>query len=139
MNEEMLNLLIRSFDEKLSEAEQAKLDEALAASPELQDEKKQLLGMRQMIAESVDRTFKPFFSTRVMRRLKKSEGEQEDFFGSFVWAFRLFAMAGVVAIALFFALNSKMANDLSVDSILGLPQLSIEDTWQLENLTEEEN
>jgi len=35
-------------------------------------------------------------------------------------------------------LNSKLANDLSIDSILGLPQLSIEDTWQLENLTEED-
>jgi len=73
-----------------------------------------------------------------MRRIEESQAEQEDFFGSLVWAFRVFAMVGTAAIVLFFALNSKLANDLSIDSILGLPQLSIEDTWQLENLTEED-
>ena len=119
--------------------EQAELDKALAASPELQEEKKRLSEMRQMISESAERKFKPFFSARVMRRIEASQRQQEDFFGSLVWAFRFFAMVGAVAIVLFFALNSKLAEELSIDSILGLPQLSIEDTWQLENLTEEEN
>ena len=137
MNEEMLNLLIRSFDENLSEVERTSLDKALAGSPELREEKKQLSEMRQMIGETAERKFKPFFSARVMRHIEDSQSEQEDFFGSLVWAFRVFAMVGTAAIVLFFALNSKLANDLSIDSILGLPQLSIEDTWQLENLTEE--
>ena len=138
MNEEMLNLLIRSFDENLSEVERTSLDKALAGSPELRQEKKQLSDMRQMIGETAERKFKPFFSARVMRRIEESQSEQEDFFGSLVWAFRVFAMVGTAAILLFFALNSKLANDLSIDSILGLPQLSIEDTWQLENLAEED-
>ena len=137
MNEEMLNLLIRSFDENLSEVERTRLDKALAGSPELREEKKQLSEMRQMIGETAERKFKPFFAARLMRRIEESQTEQEDFFGSLVWAFRVFAMVGTAAIVLFFALNSKLANDLSIDSILGLPQLSIEDTWQLENLTEE--
>jgi len=138
MNEEMLNLLIRSFDENLSEVERTSLDKALAGSPELREEKKQLSEMRQMIGETAERKFKPFFSARVMRHIEASQSEQEDFFGSLVWAFRVFAMVGTAAIVLFFALNSKLANDLSIDSILGLPQLSIEDTWQLANLTEED-
>ncbi len=138
MNEEMLNLLIRSFDENLSEVERTSLDKALAGSPELREEKKQLSDMRQMIGETAERKFKPFFSARVMRRIEESQSGQEDFFGSLVWAFRVFAMVGAAAILLFFALNSKLANDLSIDSILGLPQLSIEDTWQLENLSEED-
>ena len=138
MNEEMQNLLIRSFDENLSEVERTSLDKALAGSPELREEKKQFSEMRQMIGETAERKFKPFFSARVMRRIEESQAEQEDFFGSLVWAFRVFAMVGTAAIVLFFALNSNLANDLSIDSILGLPQLSIEDTWQLENLTEED-
>ncbi len=138
MNEEMLNLLIRSFDENLSEVERTSLDKALAGSPELREEKKQLSEMRQMIGETAERKFKPFFSARVMWHIEESQSEQEDFFGSLVWAFRVFAMVGTAAIVLFFALNSKLANDLSIDSILGLPQLSIEDTWQLGNLTEED-
>jgi hypothetical protein len=138
MNEEMLNLLIRSFDENLSEVERTSLDKALAGSPELREEKKQLFEMRQMIGETAERKFKPFFSSRVMHRIEESQTEQENFFDSLVWAFRLFAMAGAAAIVLFFALNSKLANDLSIDSILGLPQLSIEDTWQLQNLIEED-
>lgn len=137
MNEQMLNLLIRSFDENLSEVERTSLDKALAGSPELREEKKQLSQMRQMIGETAERKFKPFFSGRVMWRIEESQTEQEDFFGSLVWAFRVFAMVGTAAIVLFFALNSKLATDLSIDSILGLPQLSIEDTWQLENLLEE--
>ena len=73
-----------------------------------------------------------------MRGIEESQFELTEFFGSLVWSFRVFAMVGAAAIVLFFALNSKLANDLSIDSILGLPQLSIEDTWQLENLTEED-
>ena len=37
MNEQMLNLLIRSFDENLSEVERTSLDKALAGSPELRE------------------------------------------------------------------------------------------------------
>ncbi len=139
MNDEMLNLLIRSFDENLSEVERTRLNKALAGSAELREEKKRFSEMRQTIDESAERKFKPFFSARVMRRIEESQSEQEDLFGSLVWAFRVFAMVGATAIVLFFALNSKLAQDLSIDSILGLPQLSIEDTWQLENLTEENN
>jgi len=80
MNEEMLNLLIRSFDENLSEVERTSLDKALAGSPELREEKKQLSDMRQMIGETAERKFKPFFSARVMRRIEESQSEQEDFF-----------------------------------------------------------
>ena len=138
MSEEMVNLLIRSFDENLSEGERAKLNQALTESAKLRDEKKRLSEMRLLVSETAERKFKPFFSTRVLRRINESQTEQEDFFGSLVWAFRVFAMVGATAIVLFFALNSKLATDLSIDSILGLPQLSIEDTWRLENPTEED-
>lgn len=139
MKEEWLDLLLRSLDSTLSAEEQEKLQRALETSPELRAEQKRLAEMRRLIAGTADRQFKPFFSARVMRRLREGEVEREAFVTSLAGAFRIFATVGTVAIIVFLGLSSKFGKDLSLTSILNLPTLSIEDTWQLDNLTGEEN
>ncbi|MFQ5752288.1 MAG: hypothetical protein ACE5HI_09850 [bacterium] len=139
MNERILDLLYRSFDEELSKAEQSELKKALAASPELQKEKVRIAELRQAIAINAERSFRPFFAARVMQRLKTDAPKEEDFFASLVWAFQRIALVGAIAILLLIANNILINNNRSLDSILAIPQLSVADVWQLDNPMLEEN
>lgn len=137
MNERMLDLLYRSFDDELTEAERQELNSALSASPDLQEEKKQLLELRGMVGESSVSAFKPFFSARVMQRVKELQGGPEEFLHALTWSFKRLAVAGAMAAVLLIAVNVASDGRLSLDSLLAMPQLEITDTWQLDDLTEE--
>ncbi len=139
MNERLLELLYRSFDDELTKEEQRELVEALSFWPELREEKKRITEMRQMIASEAVRSFKPFFSNRVMRRLKEKTTTGEDFFESLLWAFRRIALAGALALLLLIANNVLTERSASLNSLLRMPQLSLEDVWQLDNPVLEEN
>lgn len=138
MKERVLNLLYRSFDQELSSEEQKELETALSSSPELQEAKKRIAAIRQMVKDEAVRSFKPFFSTRVMRSIRAVEEKSEDFFGSLIWSFRLVALVGAVAVVFLFAHNALESKNISLDSILAMPQLSLEETWELDILLEEE-
>lgn len=138
MNEKMLDLLYRSFDDELSEEEQKEFDHALSSLPEFREERDRILEMRQMVSKNAKPAFKPYFSKRVMRQIKELQSEQEDWFGALTWVFRRFALAGAIAAAIFCILNFRSADGVSLDSALAMPQLQIEDTWALDDLTLEE-
>lgn len=139
MNERLLDLLYRSFDDDLTKEEQMELSKALSLSPQLREEKKRITEIRQMIQHEAVRSFKPFFSVRVMLRLRKKTLGQEDFFRALVWAFRRVALAGVVAILLLIANSIWVEKSRSLDTVLGLPQLSLEDVTELESPVLEED
>jgi anti-sigma factor RsiW len=138
MTERLLDLLYRSFDDELPKEEQRELAQALISSPDLREEKKRVEEMRQMIEEEAVRSFKPFFSARVMRRLRKKTVGQEDFLGALVWAFRRVALAGILAILLIIADSIFVEKNRSLDSVLGMPQVTLEEAWQLDFTVEEE-
>ncbi|MCG8604095.1 hypothetical protein MJD09_03730 [bacterium] len=133
MNEELLELLYRSFDSNLSKEDQALLSAGLSRDPELREEKKRVEQMRSMVSENAERSFKPFFSARVMRKIK-DKAPQSDFFESLVWIFRRVAVVGGMALILLLATNLLVGRDFSVDSLLGIPQISLEDSYELEDL-----
>jgi len=137
MNDKLLQLLIRSFDAKLSQEEQDLLHQALTSSPELLREKKRIINMRKRLLNSGEHKFKPFFSARVMQKIKPSQSPEEEFANSLTWAFRMFATAGAVAIILLFSINSKLGKETSLNSIFNIPTITLENTWQLDNLLEE--
>ncbi|MFQ5605765.1 MAG: hypothetical protein ACE5HS_21050 [bacterium] len=139
MNKPMLELLYRSLDGHLSKEEQTMLEQALSASPELRKEKDQILAMRQTLSEGAARTFKPFFSARVMQKVRSEAKPAEEFVHSLLWAFRRIALGGAVAIALLLAINLFVEKNQNLDALLGVPQPTLEDTWQLENVIPEEN
>lgn len=136
MTDRMLELLYRAFDAELSEQEQVELENALASSPDLLEEKKRVMEMRQLIGEQSAQTFKPFFAARVMRRIRETH---DDFLISLMWAFKRIAVAGAVATVLLIANNIFIEKNQSLDAILGMPQLTLEDTYQLDLLVEEED
>ena len=71
MNDELLELLYRSFDDDLSAAEQSRLDAALAASESLRAESERIKSMRSALADAVPQSFAAGFSQRVARRLSQ--------------------------------------------------------------------
>jgi hypothetical protein len=138
MNEKAQNLLYRSFDSGLTAAERQELEYALSESQALRDEKKQILEMRELIKESAEHSFQPFFSVRVLNRLRSEKGFGTDFFASLAWSFRTVAVVAGIIIVLLFAHNSFVRDGVSIDSLLGIPKLQLEDTWQVEIIPAED-
>ena len=142
MDRKILELLYRSFDDKLNSEEQEVLNNALKDSPELQQEKERITLMRRTVSGSAEESFKPFFAERVMQRIKTQTSVKkettEDFFNSLLWSFRRVAIAGVAAALILLAINFIEADSISVDSALSMPQLTLEDAWSLDDVIEEE-
>ncbi len=133
-----LDLLYRSFDHELSGKEQKILQDALAASSELAAEKARIEAVRNMVAQAPGQKFKPFFSARVMRGIAEMENRGEDFLANLVASFRLIFVAGAAAVVMLVAANAFSGKSLSLDSLLGLPQASLEETWELGDFVLEE-
>jgi hypothetical protein len=138
MNQEMLDLLYRSFDSELMKSEQEQLQQALAASPELRAEKQQIVATRERLQKGAADAFKPFFLTRLNATLHRGQQQQEEFFSSLKWSFRLVSLVGALTVVFLFAYSSVSEQTISVDSLLGMPQVTLEDTWQLDILSEED-
>ena len=131
MNDRAFELLYRSFDGALTPGEESELREALAASADLRMEEKQLRAMRAAVASGAVRAFKPFFPARVMSRLQAQVDPVEEFVRGLMAAFK--PVAGVAAVALICILVISIATrgSISLDTILGVPEPTLEETWQL--------
>lgn len=132
MNNALKDLLYRSLDTPLAPKEQAKLDEALASDKELQEEKRLLENMRSMLNENAEQKFGPFFSAKVMQKIKTQSIKGDDFISSLVWSFRVTAIAAATVVVVLFAHNSFIRKDISIEALLSMPQTSIEETWEFE-------
>jgi hypothetical protein len=137
MNPKMLDLLYRSFDSALTETEEEALNDALAESPKLREERNQILKTREIVRQNPAPAFKPFFLSRLNHKLQDKRRQREDFSRSLKWSFRLVGLVGSLTVVLLFAYNSINEQSISMDSILGIPQATLEDTWQLDILGEE--
>lgn len=107
MDKKLYNLLLKSFDTDLSEKERQQLEDALK-SPELQREKERLEQMRSALSGQSAPSFGPFFSERVVNRvrdLSRNGTLAQDFFDSLIYMFRRFALVGGLAACLLFSAN----------------------------------
>lgn len=69
MSDNVMALLIRSFDEELRPADRARLEDLLAASEDLRREQERVRRMRRLVSGSAAESFRPRFADRVMARL----------------------------------------------------------------------
>jgi len=132
MNERMMNLLYRSFDEKLPPGEEEILSQALVSDEALRAEKARIEEMRGLLRDKTVRSFDPFFPARVMRRIEDMQGAGGNFMESMLWSFKLVAMAAMFLIAILVSQSLTGQSQFSLDSVLGLPQPSLEETWSLD-------
>ncbi len=125
MNEKMLELLYRSFDDRLTEGERKELDEALAVSEELRVEKERITAMRNSISSNRAVSFGPFFADRVMNRirgLETTDSGEEIFFESLYRMFRPLALAASVAIFTLISWNLRKSEDISLSAAFAVQE-----------------
>lgn len=130
MKNKIIDMLYRSFDAPLSDAERRELEEALRASPELRAEKTRIEVMRRGLASMASRSFEPGFSERVMARIGveiSGETAAERFFESLSYLFRRVALAGAIVIVALVVINLKSAENMTVESALGRTEISMVD------------
>lgn len=134
MNNKILKLLYRSFDEDLEEKEQKLLEEALKNSEELRREKEQILAQRQAISKSAAKSFKPFFVKRVMRRINalgEKENALENFYDSFKAMFWRFATVGAVGLIVLILYNLVAGNSLPLEEAFYVSDLTFEEILRM--------
>jgi anti-sigma factor RsiW len=133
MNKKAIELLYRSFDDSLAPREKEQLEEALAGSKELREEKERIRAMRGAISAGAARSFKPFFAERVMRKIastRERNRSAEAFFESLQYAFRRVAVVGATVIIALAVYNFVKTGDVSVVGVLGMPQETLEEVLE---------
>jgi hypothetical protein len=142
MDEMIRELLYRSFDDDLSPEEKHRLDEALEKSAELRTEQEKLSRMRKEISGSAEKSFEPLFVDRLMNRIQvenqKKSYSIDDFLDSLAWSFKRIALAASIAVIILLAVNIFQEKNISLDSLLAMPQITVQETWELNDLTEGE-
>ena len=130
MNEEILKLLIRSLDEKLSEEDERKLSDALKNSEGFLLEKQRLLKLRNDISESAVNSFEPFFAEKVMNKIESAQkpGTSVNHIDRiFYYVFRRFAVIGAAAVLLFIVYNFILTGQISLSALFGIPEITYEE------------
>lgn len=121
--EELIELLHRSYDEKLEPDAQKRLDKALSELPELMEEKENIERARNMLS-SFEGSFDTGFAERVMESVKEIKGNLEN------GLYRLFtrvALSGVAAIVILLLSVYFIDGAISVDTILGIDEYTAEE------------
>lgn len=131
MDKKIVTLLYRSFDTKLGVEDDRKLSEALSQSEALRIEKERIFSLREKIAHGKQGTFKPFFADRVLEKIHTAEQVPEDelFFNSLYQLFRPIAIAATVLIIIVAGYNISTTGIISLESVFGIPEISLDDVY----------
>ncbi len=133
MDDRILELLYRSFDDRLTEEEARELSEAMKASPELAGERERIAAMRDALSRGAPASFGPFFPEKVMRRireLKEGTAEEDPFWESLFPLFRRVALAGAVVSLVLIAYNLKTSETISLAAAFAAPEMTMEDLME---------
>ena len=131
MYNKILDLLYRSFDEKLDTEKQRQLEEALSTSAELREERERLLLMRKKIREQSKHSFGEQFVGSVMNAILKSEDRDEEyiFLNTFLRFVRPTAIVAAILATGIIGYNLTRADNISWEKALGLSEVSIEEVF----------
>lgn len=122
MFEQMYRLLVRSFDDSVTESDQAKLEEALNQSGELRSEQVKLRKIRSLLRDQ-QFSFRPGFMDRVVAQLVANAPEME-LNRNIYYLFKRVAITGAAAIILLLLGIYLTMGTLNFDVILGVESLS---------------
>jgi hypothetical protein len=134
MDDRILELLYRSFDEDLTGSEARELRDALAASETLRREKDRVEAIRRTVSATARDTFKPFFAERVMRRLAAMRENRNGIWTLQEWLSRVFRRVAIVGAAVavgLVVLNLVQADGISLAAAFGFSEVPIEEMLEL--------
>ena len=131
MKPELLELLYLSFDADLTAEQKNQLDQALAESEELRQEKERLIQLRSSLADSASE-FKPFFETRVMQRIQMEKPEQalNRLVESLSIMFRRVVLVGAACAIALAAINLSGSDEISVPALFAIQDTQAETIFQ---------
>ena len=98
---------------------------------------KELIKMRNAFSASGQKSFKPFFEERLLAKLSEkpeSANGFELFLDSFTVSFKRIALSAVIIIILLISLNLSSSDKISLESVLGIPEVTVEETLDPINL-----
>jgi len=123
-----LELLIRYRDGDLTRAETDAVEARLRSEPRLRGRLEGLQAVAEALEQGATPSFRPFFSTRVMARIRSEAVEPaEAMYDALRWVFARLAAASVVVmlgIGAYSAIEGGHAASV-VDSMLGLPEATL--------------
>jgi hypothetical protein len=133
LDEKILELLYRSFDDDLSQKERDCLKKALEDSEELRLERAKIIEQRQAISGSAAPSFKPYFVEKVMQRIDSLSDKNglEKFYETFKVMFRRFAIAGAVILIALVIYNLRIGENISSEEIFYASDVTIEEILEL--------
>lgn len=111
------NLLVRSFEEPLGNKDLQLLNTGLKASEELQNEKQELLKLREDL-KAAEADFSNDFEQKVMNALREEKNTAEIF--EILPVFRTVAFSGIAAILIVLISVYFADGSLTFDSIMGI-------------------
>jgi hypothetical protein len=131
MDNKLKDLLYRSFDSNLNLKEKKMLEDALAQSLDLRQEKEMIASLRENIKGHQNTSFSPFFADKVMATIQsvKTDDESEKFFDSLFILFRPIAIAATVLIIIFAGYNMSTTGHYSLEGALGIPDVTVDDIY----------
>ena len=128
MKQDLEALLYRSLDDDLAPRERRLLEEGLARSEDLRQERDRLIALRGAVSRGAVDSFGPFFVERLMRRLAdtRERARAGQFWLGWVPALRRVAIAGAIATVALVAVNMAQTDRVSATAALGLPDYTVE-------------
>jgi hypothetical protein len=119
--QEIENLYIRSLDDELNTKEREIVDNALKVNPALAIGLKQYDSIREISSRKKPATFGPYFSRKVVARITNVGIQIDRQIFAYFKKYQLVALGIVMALL---ALNAVFADQLDLQSILGLEDTS---------------
>ena len=129
MKKDMLKLLYLSFEQELSPDDQERLENSLSESEVLREEKRRIQKMRNLISNMEIDSFKPFFEERVMKGVLQEKPKVVDLGNlpdSIYTVFRPLSLATSLVVFLILAYHLAFSGTLSLETLLGIPEYTIE-------------
>lgn len=130
MKDKDLKLLYRSFDDALPEKERACLEKALNDSDALRQEKERLADIRESIGRRKSEGFSPYFSQRVMARIRENQAEpQGELYETLVSFFRPVMVGTAVLTILLASYNIMKSRRVTLASVFAEPEITVEEAF----------
>lgn len=129
-------LLYRSFDTQLEHEENQLLDRALEKSISLRNLQETLKRIRRAIKQNRVKSFSPQFADHVMQQIYTISRATEDFFTALLWSFRRVTIPGLACLLMLIGHHLVNTGNISVETFLSRPQITLTETWPIDDLLE---
>jgi anti-sigma factor RsiW len=123
------DFLRRALDGELTAEGEKRFAALLEKTPALRLEWERIQRLRALVKESREDSFGPFFSSRVMNRIRSGE-KRESFTQALAWVFRRVAVVTIILIVALTAYNISIQHALGnhrspLEAALGLPPTTV--------------